>query len=344
MVIPLIPAYCPDPNLVELVNALLAKNFKRIVVVNDGSDAHCDTIFAQLSEMPQVSVLHHAVNLGKGAALKTGFNFIASRFPEAAGCVTLDADGQHAVEDVCQVACSLIAQPQQLVVGVRRFKADVPWRSKIGNVITKYLFRLLAGTAMEDTQSGLRGIPRALMLRLLTVRSNGYEFELDMLMIGAQQGVPIEQVPIETIYIDDNQSSHFRPLIDSMRIYFVLLRFSFIAVLSACLDYGVFMAVVLIWHDILAAIIAARAVSMSLNYLFVKRLAFNSEQSHWRTLPKYLLLALFSGGAAYFMIVGMVHNWHWDILLAKIIAESIMFVVNFVIQRDFIFKRSISVE
>lgn len=120
MIIPLIPAYCPDTNLVELVNALLAQNFTHVVVVNDGSDAHCDTIFAQLSKMKQVSVLHHAVNLGKGAALKTGFNFIASRFPEAAGCVTLDADGQHAVEDVCQVAYSLTTQPQQLVVGVRR--------------------------------------------------------------------------------------------------------------------------------------------------------------------------------------------------------------------------------
>lgn len=344
MVIPLIPAYCPDRSLCNLVRSLLAKGFEHVVVVNDGSDATCQAVFDQLSQHPCVSVLHHAINLGKGAALKTGFNFIASKFPEVLGCVTLDADGQHGVDDVCQVAKLLVDQPNDLVVGVRRFPSTVPWRSRLGNVITKYLFRFLAGTAMEDTQSGLRGIPKALMLRLLTVRSNGYEFELDMLMIAAQRGLRIEQVPIETIYIDDNKGSHFRPLIDSMRIYFVLLRFSFIALLSACLDYVVFMAVVFIWHDILAAIIAARIVSMTLNYLFVKRLAFNSAQSHWHTLPKYLLLALLSGGAAYFMIVGMVDDWHWHVLLAKVLAESIMFVVNFVIQRDFIFKRSISVE
>ena len=131
MIIPLIPAYCPEPALLDLVKALLAKDFAHVVVVNDGSDARCDTIFTQLSKMEQVSVLHHAVNLGKGAALKTGFNFIASRFPEISGCVTLDADGQHAVEDVCEVAQFLNDQPQKLVVGVRRFKAEVPWRSKI---------------------------------------------------------------------------------------------------------------------------------------------------------------------------------------------------------------------
>lgn len=341
-IIALIPAYNPDQLLVSLVSQLSQKGvFDQIVVVNDGSCTDdAQVVFENISRLEQVKLLQHSVNLGKGAALKTGLDYIKYHFADRlVGAVTLDADGQHSVSDVVMLAKQLCQKPEHLMIGVRRFDKKVPLRSRLGNSITKYCFRFITGNALSDTQSGLRAIPVKLFKRLLKLKSNGYEFELDMLMVAHQIGVPITEYDIETIYLDDNRRSHFRPLRDSMRIYFVLLRFSLIALFSAFLDYLIFVVVYLLLKDILYAMIAARVVSICFNYLVVKRFAFHSEQSHFRTLPKYLLLALVSGGCAYFIIQGLVSDLHLNVVLSKVIAESVIFLVNFIVQRDFIFKR-----
>src|SRR6185369_8570471 len=167
-----------------------------------------------------------AVNLGKGAALKTGINHALCTFPGLTGIVTADADGQHHPEDIRRVAETQREHPDALVMGARTFDADVPLRSRFGNILTRRLMQTLIGTKLQDTQTGLRGIPVGLAERLLLVEARGYEFELEMLIAARQAGVPVVEVPIRTIYEPGNKSSHFNPLTDSMKIYFVLLRFT----------------------------------------------------------------------------------------------------------------------
>ena len=87
---------------------------------------------------------------------------------------------------------------------------------------------------LGDTQTGLRGVPATLIPHLLRLQSSGYEFELDMLIACKHQGCPVVQQPIRTIYLGRNRSSHFHPILDSMRIYLVLFRFSLLAAV-ACL-------------------------------------------------------------------------------------------------------------
>ena len=210
----LIPAFNPTALLAELVKNLASSEFAAIIVVNDGSLESCNQIFCQLEQIEQVTLLRHAVNLGKGAALKTGLNHIYCNSSGCDGVVVIDADGQHLVDDTLKVACALENNPRCLVMGVRTFDGDVPLRSKIGNALTGFLFRMMTGTHLSDTQTGLRGIPRSFIPVLLQISANGYEFELEMLLACRNTGRPMMQQPIRTVYIEDNRSSHFNPIVD----------------------------------------------------------------------------------------------------------------------------------
>jgi len=333
----LIPAYNPSKELIRLVNELSRTDFSAIIVVNDGSSRNCDSIFAELEKIDKVILLRHAINLGKGAALKMGLNHAYCFFADHAGVVTIDADGQHLVGDSVKVAEALKKHPESLIMGVRSFGGNVPWRSNAGNTVTKYLFRLLIGQKLTDTQSGLRGIPRSLIPSLLRINSNGYEFELDMLLACKYTGRKIIEQIITTVYIDQNRSSHFNPFIDSMKIYFVLFRFTLAAIFSALIDNTVFILIYGFSSSILTSQVSARAVSMIFNYSAVKKVVFYSEVKHGKTFPKYFSLVIVSGFVSYLLIKVLTMISPLSVVPSKLIAESIVFLGNFAIQRDFIF-------
>lgn len=332
-----IPAYQPDPSLVDLASKLSQSGLRGVLVVNDGSGPDCDAIFSQLARLPKVTVLDHAINLGKGAALKTGINHAACRYPDLLGVVTADADGQHLPDDVLQVARILVENPHALILGVRRFDRRTPWRSRIGNAVTRHALRLLVGCGLRDTQTGLRGIPRRMLPELLRLPSRGYDFELDMLILGRQTRCPIVQTEIRTVYQPGNISSHFNPLLDSLRISFTLLRFFVVALLTALVDYTVFVTVWLLGAPIYRAQIMARFVAMFFNYAAVRNTVFCSGQSHSQVAPRYLLLVVASGVVSYSMILFLLARFTGSVILAKMVAESLVFVANFAIQRDFVF-------
>ncbi|MEO8595270.1 MAG: glycosyltransferase [Candidatus Solibacter sp.] len=333
----LIPAYKPSNGLIDLLRDL-ASGPVPILLVDDGSGPEFRGIFQQAAQFPGVEVLRHAVNLGKGAALKTGINHALCAYPDLTGIVTADADGQHHPQDIQRVAAQQLQQPEALVMGARTFDDAVPLRSRFGNVLTRRLMAALIGTKLQDTQTGLRGIPAELAARLLRLEARGYEFELEMLIEARQSGVPVIEVPIRTIYEPGNQSSHFNPLLDSMKIYFVLLRFSSAGLLAALLDNLIFY---LIWKRtgyILGAQVVARVVSVAVNYSMVRSRVFASREGHQVLLPKYLLLVVASGTASYLGIRFATARLHVTAMPAKIFIETLLFFVNFAIQRMFIFK------
>jgi len=226
----LVPAWEPEPALVPLVLSLIESGFGAVVLVNDGSHPQSDALFAELAALPAVHLLRHAVNLGKGRALKTGFNFCLAELPHLNGVVTADADGQHTLEDIVHVAAALQTSMQTsaraIVLGVRSFASGVPFRSRFGNTLTRHIFSFVTGTKLADTQTGLRAFPRNLLSQLLHLDGERYEYEMTVLAHLCRRPKPIE-IPIQTIYIDSNRSSHFDPVRDSMRIYLVLARFYF---------------------------------------------------------------------------------------------------------------------
>jgi putative flippase GtrA len=337
----LIPAYEPEKVLLDIVMPLAESNaLEAVIIVDDGSGHAYRDYFEKISTMPKVHVLRHFVNLGKGAALKSGLNYAACTFKDCPGVITADADGQHRFEDILSVVESFVSNPKKMVLGVRDFTGRLPLRSRVGNLLTRTTFRLLVGQNISDTQTGLRGIPRWLIPRLLKIKQDGYEFELEMLLVCKYENIEIVETDIQTIYIDNNISSHFNPLLDSMRIYFVLLRFTIVSLFTAVVDNIVFILAFPLCNSIIGAQVIGRIAATVFNYLGNKKAVFHSDAKNVHALPKYLLLVVVSGLISYGMITLIVSRTSMDVVPAKIIAETIIFLFNFAIQREFVFKRT----
>lgn len=335
----LIPAYRPNHSVVDVVRGLAGRGIATIVVVDDGSGPEYQPVFDELATIDSVRVQRHAVNLGKGAALKTGMNYILAEFPDLAGVVTADADGQHHPDDIVAVCERFAASPDSLVLGARGFAGEIPLRSRFGNGLTRRVMYLVLGQKLTDTQTGLRAIPRRLIVRLLKVPASGYDFELEMLVAAKHQAIPIVEQPIRTIYEPGNPTSHFQPLRDSMRIYFVLMRFSMISLITAVLDNVTFYLVFHATGTIAGAQLAARTVAVLFNYRAVRKAVFFSDQSHAVLLPRYLALVAANAVISYTGIRAITAISPIGVFPAKILAETLLFIANFAIQRDFIFTR-----
>ncbi len=337
----LIPAYQPSPALVDLARQLTLEGFLQVVVVDDGSGAEAAPLFAELQSIAGVTVLRHAVNLGKGSALKTGFNHVLCEYPDAKGVVTADADGQHAVADICRVAGRLASESETVVLGARQFgdSANVPWRSRFGNQLSIGAVRLLIGQRLSDTQTGLRGLPLSFLPHLMRIPSSGYEFELDMLIACRHQAYHVAEERIAAIYLDGNSSSHFNPLLDSARIYFVLLRFGFISLLTAALDNVVFLLAFPYLHGVGEAQVAGRVAAVVFNYFAARRAVFLTRENHAVTFPRYLLLVTANGLASYGLIQFLLAHTSLSVFTCKVSVEASLFIANFAIQRDFVFRK-----
>jgi len=337
----IIPAYKPEKILLQLVQELQSLEHwkavcKRIVVVDDGSGEEYQEFFTSLSKFENVTVLRHGVNLGKGQALKTAFNAVLVEPHGVCGVVTADADGQHSSADILQIAEEILAHPG-VVLGVRNFGREIPFRSKIGNRFTRLLFRFVTGAKVSDTQTGLRGIALDLLPKLMRLKSTGYDFETDALVRLVHQGIKIQEIPIETIYIDENRSSHFNVVRDSMAISYVLIRYGFSSISTSVLDFLAFGLMFMLKSDLLVSMVIGRTVAVGFNFFVAKKLVFRRSEHGFLQAAKFLGLVIFMLFITVQLIEVLVSWTKMSPILAKIIVESVLFFVNFSVQRTLIF-------
>ena len=334
--IALIPAYMPTPAMLPMIEELNENDFE-CIVVNDGSGNVFDDLFAKVRETSVV--IDHPRNFGKGAALRTGLTYILGHITTPFVVVTLDADGQHLVSDALRVCERAVERPDALVLGCRSFDGKVPAKSRLGNSITKVVYRLATGVKVSDTQTGLRAFSDRLIKRLLQISGDIYEYETNMLMELARDGVQLLEVPIKTIYIDDNSSSHFSPVQDSFRIYKEIIKFSASSLIGFVTDYLCYILLSILTGSVVFSNIAARVVSSGVNFTINRRVVFKSDKPLAKSAVQYfslaaailavntLLLALLTGAAGINMYI------------AKIITECAMFFVSFTVQKGVVFRR-----
>lgn len=207
-----VPVFNPEPGLRSLVEAL-TREFAEVVVVDDGSVERTECFRAL---PPSVVLLRHEANQGKGQAMKTALRRIALSHPELKGAVFTDGDGQHRLKDIVAVA-QRAAETGSVVFGVRDFAAKgIPFRSWWGNRWTAIEVRLLYGFRLADTQTGLRAVPSRLFGALTELPGARFEYEAGWFACLHRLGERILEVPIETVYVDSNRSSHFRPFRDTL--------------------------------------------------------------------------------------------------------------------------------
>lgn len=334
----LIPSFKPSESLIYVVSQLKSLGLQDIIIVNDGSGEEFDFIFDQLQQM-EVVIINHPVNLGKGAALKTGFLFFLSNFKNKTGIITADADGQHAPEDIFRLSGEFSRSHSSFILGCRSFDKAIPFRSKIGNKLTLHISNLLIGLKITDTQTGLRAIPKALLPELLKIKSNGYEYEMDMLIRVHQKNTRIKEIAIKTIYDDGNSSSHFNPIIDSLRIYFVLFRFSLNSLASQVIDTLVFLIVMKFTDAIFLSTVISRCVAGFFNFKISKRYVFHSIDPEAPEVIKYVLSVITLMLISYGFVTYLVVVPGFSVLPAKIISESLLFILSFSVQRIFVFAK-----
>jgi glycosyltransferase involved in cell wall biosynthesis len=332
----LIPAWQPEVTLLALVDELVPYGFGAMVVVDDGSHAASQPIFAAL-DPARVTLVRHAVNLGKGRALKSGFNALLTGFPQITGVVTADADGQHTAADIVRVAMKL-AETAQPVLGARGFDRDVPFRSRFGNTLTRYIFGFVTGAKLGDTQTGLRGLPTSLLPELMRLDGERYEYEMTMLAHLCREGRKPVEVPIATVYIDSNRGSHFDPLRDSMRIYFVLARFYFSSIVAAAIDLIGFSLTFAATHNLVLSVAVGRLSSL-VNFALNRRFVFHSRQSVADALLRYYLLAAAIAGLSYLLLRSITTHTPANVYATKVAVDILLSLVSFSVQRTFVFNR-----
>ena len=342
----IIPAYEPDEKLLNLLHNLRADGWDKIVVVDDGSKEGYAHIFDRAVSDYQVELLVHAENKGKGRALKTAFAYCLEKYQDCAGVVTADSDGQHSPACIYSCAEALLKNPNALVLGCRCFdQENVPKKSEFGNKLTRKILKYMTGLNISDTQTGLRGISMDFMGALLHVPGERYEFETNMLLESKSLHIPIVEVPIETIYIEGNASSHFNPVKDSIKIYMIFVRFLLSSLSSSVVDMVLFGLLcsffkrqnLFVESYIVVSTVLARIVSALYNYSMNYKVVFKSEGGVMRTLPKYVLLATVQMSLSAFLV-----NYLYPLIggfevFVKIPVDVFLFFVSYVIQREFVY-------
>lgn len=340
----IIPAYNPDEKLIEVIKNIQRESHYKIFVIDDGSTESTQHIFKKLlQEVDSTNLifLKHAINLGKGAALKTIFNHILVNYPVINGVVTLDSDGQHSIKDCLRVLDEVKKNDNIFILGYRTFSKEIPLKSYIGNNISKFIYKLVLGRSFKDTQTGLRGLNKSFMKECLAIKSNRFEFETEQLANAVNnQNIDIEEIPIKTIYIEDNKATSFRPLVDSFKIYFVLFRYGLSSIITAIVDFIVFSLALSFGYGVVASNMFARTVSIGVQFILLDKYVFY-------TKAKIINFLLFAG---YVYMMGIISAWtqisateHLNIstISAKILIEGILFFVNFAFLRLYIFTKKV---
>lgn len=343
----IIPSYNPDEKLVKVVEGLREKGFHDIIVVNDGSDHEHQKPFEKIDQY--CTVIHHKVNKGKGRAMKTAFEFCLDNRKNSAGVVTVDGDNQHHPDDVYACGKALLEHPENLILGCRNFSGDdVPKRSKYGNNITKGVFRFLCGLKISDTQTGLRAISLSRLQEMLEVKGERYEYETNMLLETKNYDIAITEVPIRTIYIDENNSSHFNPIKDSIKIYGIIIKFFINSIASTAIDLLLFFIMNTLLRRtvmpegavIFIATAIARVCSSLFNYKMNRKVVFGHGNS--TSILKYYILCacqmLVSAGIV-FLLSSTLHATSMLSTLLKAITDTCLFFISFRIQKDWVFRK-----
>ena len=342
-VVVVIPTLNPNEKIMSEFMDKLVKSFKNIVVVNDGSRDSYEGYFKKF-EKDGIVVLKHHINYGKGRALKTTLNYILNEYKDIKAIITADSDGQHSPEDIEKVANVTKKHPDAYVLGSRNFKQDnVPFKSRYGNIITRNVFKIFVGLNITDTQTGLRGMSPEVAKKFLATSGERFEYETNTLIECKEKDIPIVEETIKTIYIDNNSESHFNPFKDSARIYKLFIKYIFSAVSSFALDillFALFMHVLpdSIGKKIIISTICARVISSLYNYLVNAKVVFKKASKG--AIYKYFALVIVQMFASGLIVDLLSENvFSFNPTLIKIIVDSVIFIVNFFIQREWVFKK-----
>ncbi len=333
----IIPAYDPDNRLISLIHNIQDNCGYDIVIVNDGSSPSCNEIFEAAGNLG-CTVLVHENNQGKGAALKTAFSHLMNN-QRKDDIVCADCDGQHTWQDILKIANAVSLHTRSIILGCREFVGKVPARSLLGNKITSFVYSNIAKSKISDTQTGLRGFSAHMLPWLVTIRGDRYEYEMNQLLEAKAAGYELFCIPIETIYENNNETSHFHPIRDSIRIYLPIMKFMLSSISCGIIDFIALFIFNALTHNLLISVVAARIISSLCNYFINRTIVFNTQnQSHLSSIVEYYILAVVILGCNYALISLFVNVVGLPLVIGKLITECILYLFSYIIQHKIVFQ------
>ncbi len=344
----IIPSLNPDDKLIAVIDSLLAKGFQDILLVNDGSDMNHMEPFAY-AKSKGLAVLNHEVNRGKGRGLKTAFEWCIANRPDIDGVITVDGDNQHRADDIENCGRRMVELGgNSVILGCRNFGgADVPKKSRIGNHITSWVFKFACGIKISDTQTGLRAIPARYLADMVQIKGERFEYETNMLLEMKRLDIPFEEVEIQTVYIEENASTHFHPIRDSFKIYAVILKFLCSSLAASVIDLGLYTLFSFLlgglWNNsavICTATAGARVISSAFNYTVNRKAVFKSNKPMKGTIVRYYVLCVCQMLVSYGLVYGISSLFGLEgalTVIVKLPVDIVLFMISFRIQRAWVF-------
>lgn len=310
-IVVLIPVYDPNEEIMQKFLDKLTKKFCNIVFINDGCNTnHNEFMYNLALKYPMVK---HYINLGKGRGLKNGINYILNNY-DGKVIVTADCDGQHSVNDIKRCGDFAKKNMDSLILGVRDFSGNcVPFRSRFGNVITRNVLYSFVGVKVSDTQTGLRAMSFDVAKKLIDVSGERYEYETNVLIESKIESIPIKEVVIETIYINNNETSHFNPVKDSIRVYKLFASYIFIAYISYLIETIIFSKICYLsnkFYVIPLLLLLCKGVSM------IIKMIFNNYVNYKYILLNYIISSI--------VLVCLSSK----LVIVKVIVDVIMFIMS----------------
>ena len=344
-----IPSLEPGTGFLHLLREINAYRFGELILVDDGSSDEYAAVFESARTELGCTVLRHEVNRGKGRALKTAFEHVLAN-TRISDVVTADSDGQHLVADIVAVADRLLenrnAGTRATVLGTRDFNAaDIPWKSRLGNKFTSGLVRVLFGRYIADTQTGLRGLPVEQLPDLDKVKGERFEYEMNALLRLLTTRATVQELAISTVYHDlENSQSHFRPVRDSLQVFAQIVRFGSSSLIGSLIDLGLYALIINVFFHggsaaagIVVAVVIARIASSLANFAINRDFVFQDGSSLRQAIVRYFILALglLTVSAAGSALMAQVLGGH--VVWAKIIVDTLLFVVSYLVQKRWVF-------
>ena len=224
-IILLIPAYKPSKRLIELINSINFSEYFRAIIIDNGNEVEYFGIFNELKKIKFVDIIRVEENKGKGFGLKKGI-FHCYNHTKCNKIIFADADGQHTKLDILRIKKELSKNKKlnEFIISKRNHTLKTPFLNLIGNTLYSLIFNFIFNTKVKDPLSGLRAMDIEEGNKLLSIESNGFEFEVETIIFFKKSKLPIKNINTSSTYFKDNKSN-FNKFFDSLKVLRKTIRF-----------------------------------------------------------------------------------------------------------------------
>lgn len=197
---------------------------------------------------------------------------------------------------------------------------------------------LFTGLKISDTQTGLRVMSKEVATYLLNVKGERYEYETNVLLATKRLDISITEEKIGTIYLNNNKESHFNPIKDSIEIYKLFMKYIISSLSSFILDIFLFTIFIKLTNEVITSSVISRIISSIYNFLINKNLIFKNSDN--KSIIKYYLLVIIQLAISTTITQVLNNCIKLNIVIIKILVDTFIFIINFVIQREIVFKKN----